>query len=343
LENAVILLLTIVEAMVNFRISLESLGTFSKHKRLAMKRIIPALFLLGIIFISCRKVFVNSGYLTTGPSLDSITFSRPDHTVIVVEENHGYDQIVGSASAPFINQLIKRGALFTNSHGIGHPSQPNYLALFSGNIQGVKNDNCLKGRTPFTTPNLAASLLQNGFTFKGFAETMPSIGYADCQYKISALTNSYLYARKHAPWVNWSGVGKNNFPDSLSLPMSQFPDDYNKLPSLSFVIPDMDNDMHNSGKPGTAASIKRADDWLKNKLGDYISWAQQHNSLFILTFDEDDFTKRNHILTLFTGPMVKPGNYPEKINHYNLYNTIQAIYELSTTGQNSTVIRDVWN
>lgn len=313
-----------------------------KMNRFNMKHLLPAFFLLGIIFTSCHKVFVNSGYVTTGPLLDSIILPRPKHIVIVMEENHGYSQILGSADAPYINGLIKTGALFTNSHGIGHPSQPNYLALFSGNIQGVKNDNCLEGRTPFKTPNLGASLLQNGFTFKGYAETMPSAGYAGCQYKISALTNSYLYARKHAPWVNWLGVGKNNFADSLSLPMSQFPDDYNKLPSLSFVIPDMDNDMHNSGPPGAGASIKRGDTWLKEKLGDYINWAQDHNSLFILTFDEDDFTKQNYILTLFIGPMVKPGEYPEKINHYNVYNTIQAIYGLSATGNNSMVIRDIW-
>lgn len=313
-----------------------------KMNRFNMKHLLPAFFLLGIIFTSCHKVFVNSGYVTTGPLLDSIILPRPKHIVIVIEENHGYSQILGSADAPYINGLIKTGALFTNSHGIGHPSQPNYLALFSGNIQGVKNDNCLEGRTPFKTPNLGASLLQNGFTFRGYAETMPSAGYAGCQYKISALTNSYLYARKHAPWVNWLGVGKNNFADSLSLPMSQFPDDYNKLPSLSFVIPDMDNDMHNSGPPGAGASIKRGDTWLKEKLGDYINWAQDHNSLFILTFDEDDFTKQNYILTLFIGPMVKPGEYPEKINHYNVYNTIQAIYGLSATGNNSMVIRDIW-
>jgi len=314
-----------------------------KMNRFNMKRILPAFFLFGVIFISCRKIFVKSGYTITGPSLDSTILPRPDHIVIVVEENHGYGQIVGSANAPYINQLIKEGALFTNSHGVGHPSQPNYLALFSGGIQGVKNDNCLERRTPFSTANLGASVLQNGFTFKGYAETMPSIGYMGCQYKISALTNSYLYARKHAPWVNWLGVGKNNFADSLSVPMSQFPTDYNQLPSLSFVIPDMDNDMHNSGQPGAAASIKRADDWLKEKLGDYINWAQQHNSLFILTFDEDDFTKQNHILTFFAGPMIKPGEYAEKINHYNVYHTIEAIYGVSNSSNGAMVIRDVWN
>lgn len=311
--------------------------------RFNMKRILPAFFLLGVIFISCRKIFVESGYIITRPPLDSTILPRPAHIVIAVEENHGYGQIVGSANAPYINQLIKTGALFTNSHGVGHPSQPNYLALFSGDIQGVKNDKCLEGRMPFTTANLGSSVLQNGFTFKGYAETTPSVGYMDCQSKISAPTKSYLYARKHAPWVNWLGVGKNNFPDSLSLPMSQFPTDYNQLPSLSFVIPDMDNDMHNSGQPGAAASIKRGDDWLKEKLGNYINWAQQHNSLFILTFDEDDFTKQSHILTLFNGPIIKPGEYPEKINHYNLYHTIEVIYGVSDSSNSAMVIRDVWN
>lgn len=307
-----------------------------------MKRT-TVLFSLLFILFSCQKIIIKSGYVTSGPPLDSIALLRPDHIIIVVDENHGYSQVVGSDNAPYINELIQSGALFTNSHGIGHPSQPNYLVLFSGNNQGVKNDNCLQDKTPFTTSNLGASLLQNGFTFKGYAQTMPSDGYLDCQYKISALTNSYLYARKHAPWVNWLGNKENNFPDSLSLPMSKFPIDYNSLPTVSFVIPDMDNDMHNSGKPGADAAIKRGDDWLKDNLESYIKWAQQHNSLFILTFDEDNFTQQNQIPTVFVGPMIKPGSYSEKINHYNVFNTIEALYGLADdSSKNATVIRDVW-
>src|SRR6187455_1705022 len=63
----------------------------------------------------------------------------PDHVVIVVLENHGFDQVVGSAAAPYINSLINDPycALFTQSYGLSHPSQPNYLQLFSGSDQGV--------------------------------------------------------------------------------------------------------------------------------------------------------------------------------------------------------------
>ena len=63
---------------------------------------------------------------------------KPDHVVIVMEENHSYADILGSASAPYINALASQGASFTDSHAITHPSEPNYLALFSGSTHVFK-------------------------------------------------------------------------------------------------------------------------------------------------------------------------------------------------------------
>src|SRR5438105_4414984 len=90
------------------------------------------------------------------------TVPRYDHVVIVVEENHGFSQILGPSiwpplafnpivwasinqPKPYLQDLYTRGlasggAVFTDSHGIDHPSQPNYLALFSGSTQGVTSD-----------------------------------------------------------------------------------------------------------------------------------------------------------------------------------------------------------
>src|SRR3989442_11512744 len=81
---------------------------------------------------------------------------RPDHVVIVIEENHSYSEIIGSPAAPYINSLAAQGALFTQSYAITHPSQPNYLDLFSGSNQEVTADSC-----PHycTTDNLALYLL----------------------------------------------------------------------------------------------------------------------------------------------------------------------------------------
>lgn len=268
---------------------------------------------------------------------------RPDHIIIVMEENHSYDAVIGSENAPYINQLAREGALFTDAHGVVHPSQPNYLAIFSGSAQGVTDDRCLDSETPYVNPNLGAALLSKGLTFKGFAQTMPSVGYLGCQYKQSDLTGGYLYARKHAPWVDWQGTNTNNIPASLSLPMSQFPKDFTKLPTVAFVIPDQDHDMHNIGEPGDSAAIQRGDQWLKENLSAYAEWAKTHNSLLIVTFDEDDFKEVNHIPTIFAGAMVKTGKYDKRIDHYNVLHTIEAMYDLPVADTtNAEPLTAIW-
>src|SRR5262245_37258153 len=80
----------------------------------------------------------------------------PDHVVIAIEENRAYSQIIGSSAAPYINSLATQGALMTNSFAIEHPSEPNYLDLFSGSNQGVTDDSCPH---TFSTPNLGGELI----------------------------------------------------------------------------------------------------------------------------------------------------------------------------------------
>jgi desulfoferrodoxin (superoxide reductase-like protein) len=269
---------------------------------------------------------------------------RPDHIIVVIEENHGYDEVIGSANAPYFTQLSKEGALFTDSHGVIHPSQPNYLAIFSGSTQGVTNDDCLDSASPYHTPNLAASLISKGFTFGGFAQNLSSVGAEDCTSLKSSITGADLYARKHTPWVNWQGDGEHNFSATVSQPMTTFPKDFSKLPTVSFVIPDMDNDMHNIGTPGDQTAIRRGDNWLRENLSAYTTWAKTHNSLLIVTFDEDDFKNVNHIPTIFVGEHVKPGKYDEKINHYSVLHTLEKMYDLpvADTTTNSDPITGIW-
>jgi acid phosphatase len=268
-----------------------------------------------------------------------------EHVIIVMEENHAYSELIGSNNAPYINKLAKDGALFTDSHGIGHPSQPNYLALFSGSTQGVKGDECLQRGTPFKTSNLGAALLAKKLTFKGFAQTMPAPGFLGCTSGFHQLTVGALYARKHCPWVNWLGTGPNCIPASLSVPMTAFPKDFDKLPTVAFVVPNMDYDMHNIGLPGNAAAIRRGDHWLKDNLSDYADWAKHHKSLLIVTFDEDDYDPQNgnHIATIFYGDKVKSGEYSEPITHYSVLHTLEEMFGLPADDDKSAApITDVW-
>jgi len=235
--------------------------------------------------------------------------------------------------------------LFTDSHGIGHPSQPNYLALFSGSTQGVKGDECLDEVTPYKTPNLGAALISKGLTFKGYAQTMPKAGSLACTYRFHIRTAGNLYARKHTPWVNWIGTGANSIPASVSLPMTDFPTDFNDLPTISFVIPNMDYDMHNIGLPGDAAAIQRGDHWLKRNLEAYAEWAKKHNSLLIVTFDEDDYDTKNgnRIPTIFYGARVNNAEYTSTINHYYVLHTLEAMYGLpSDDNVSAAPISGIW-
>ena len=87
-----------------------------------------------------------------------------DHIVVVMMENHAFDQIFApSSDAIYMRKLAKDGAVFSQSFGVTHPSQPNYLALFSGSTHGVCNDL----NHDINAPNLATRLAANGRSFAG--------------------------------------------------------------------------------------------------------------------------------------------------------------------------------
>lgn len=224
-----------------------------------------------------------------------------DHIVVVVLENHAYSQLIGRRSAPFLNSLADRGAVLTRFYAITHPSEPNYLAMFSGSTHGLSDDSCPHS---YTGPNLAASLLAAGRTFTGYSEDLPQPGFTGC--------SAGAYARKHNPWVNFAAL-----PASINQPLTAFPHDLSRLPNVSFVIPNLDNDMHD----GTVA---QGDRWLRAHLGEYADWSVNHNSLLIVTADEDDRDHDNRIATIFTGAHVRPGKYTARTDHYGLLATLLA-------------------
>jgi hypothetical protein len=261
-------------------------------------------------------------------SIAQNSIPHPDHVVVLIMENHGYEDIIGNANAPFINSLAQENALLNSSFGLIHPSQPNYLMLFSGSGQGVTNDNTPAG-IPFTTANIGASLIQSGLTFKAFSDGLPSVGFTG--------SSSGSYRRKHAPWANWQGTGTNGISSTKHRPFTDFPTNYSQLPTVSFVVPDQSHDMHDG-------TIAEGDAWVETNMSAYITWAKTHNSLFILTFDEDDGNNLNHIVTIFAGEMVEPGTYSTGCNHYDVLRTMEEMYDLPYAGNSATAtaITSVW-
>jgi len=254
-------------------------------------------------------------------TLAAAAMPQPAHVVIVVEENRG--NILGNKSAPFMNALATHGANMAQSFAETHPSEPNYLALFAGSTFGVTKDSCpVDGGN---TPNLGSELLTAGYTFVGFAEDLPTVGSPVC--------SAGKYARKHVPWANFTNV-----PAANSVPFSAFPmGNYGSLPTVSFVIPNNDDNMHDG-------SIAQADTWLNRQLSGYANWAVANNSLLVVTWDEDDDSDRNQIPTMIYGAHVQPGTYNEQISHYNLLSTLEQMYGLPKTGNaaNAPPIATIW-
>lgn len=237
----------------------------------------------------------------------------PDHVLIVVFENKAFGQIDGSG-APYLSSLMSHSAVYTQSHALTHPSQPNYIALFSGDPHGVTDDGC--PARFHDTPNLGRQLLDAGRTFTGYSEGLPRAGFTGC--------SSGKYAAKHNPWVDF-----DNLPASVNQPATAMPGDYAKLPTVSFLIPDLCDDMHD-------CHVGDGDTWSRTHLDPYARWAQQHNSILIVTFDEDNHSDGNRILTMFTGARSTPGRYADPITHYDVLRTIETWYGLTPLAHAAT-------
>jgi acid phosphatase len=271
-----------------------------------------------------KSAFLAAILLAAGACLfaGDLTRSRWDHVVIVIEENHSLSQV---GESPYFGSLASRGTLFTRSFAVAHPSQPNYIAIFSGSTHGIRDD----WRHDLSAPNLALSLAAAGLTFAAFSEGLPRTGFRG--------ERAGDYVRKHAPWASFTNV-----PDAANRPLTDFPaGSFTDLPTVSFVIPNMRNDMHDG-------SVADGDQWLHDHLESYARWAVLHDSLLIVTFDEGPGSQApadTPIATIMVGAHVRAGLSDQQITHYSVLRLIEDIYGLPYIGEDSSAakITGIWN
>ena len=246
---------------------------------------------------------------------------RYDHVVIVIEENHSASEVRDS---PYMTSLAARGTVLTRSYAVAHPSQPNYIALFSGSTQGIRDDM----RHDVTAPNLATALIGAGLSFASYSEGLPLVGFRGM--------SSGRYVRKHNPSASFLNV-----PDAVNLPFSSFPSsDYASLPTVAFVAPNLDNDMHDG-------SVAAGDEWLRQRIDGYAQWSKDHNSLLVVTFDEgqgQEPVATTPITTILVGARVRRGTFDWPLTHYSLLRMVEDFYGLPPMGEERYAQRivDIW-
>lgn len=266
---------------------------------------------------------------------------KPTHVIVVVEENYAYDEIIGNSLCPTLNAVSKMSntALFNNYYAIEHPSEPNYLDMFSGKNQGITSDVSGQNGGPLSDCNLGASLIQKGYTFAGYSEDQPSLGFYN--------NDDPPYYTKHCPWINWIGTTNNDsIPVVDDIPYSHingytsgpiFPDsnNYSSLPTVTWVIPNSINDMHDGSE---SSALPAGDSWFKTNIMPLVRWClnPSNNSVLFVTWDEDDGSQGNKVVMMATSSLISGGTYSTSLNHYGWLRTIEEMYSLTECANSAT-------
>jgi len=252
------------------------------------------------------------------------------HVFLVVMENHSYSQIWDKASTPYITALGKKYARATNYYALTHPSLPNYLMMYAGSNYGITK-NCIPSDScHINAVHLADNLQAKGLRWKGYMESMP----APC-----TLTYAGKYAPRHNPFIYFDDI-RNNLKRCRRhvVPLTALPFNLASAattPNFAMIIPNVCNDMH-------SCSIKTGDDWLKAQLPPILASpaCTVKRCLVILTFDEDNGSEKNRVLTIFAGSAAKPGAVSAAAyNHYSLLRTIENIFGLPTQTKNDAAAK----
>jgi phosphatidylinositol-3-phosphatase len=261
----------------------------------------------------------------------------PSKVVVVVLQDRASDAIA-HPKWDYLNSVAASGLVYTNSHGVTHPSTPNSLAIYSGSTQGITDN----GRHhSFTAPTLADRLFGAGLSFSGYAESLPADGS-----QVSEAGNSEhpdLYTRNINPMAMFPSPANQQ----VNKTFASFPTgDFASLPTVSYVIPNNLNNSHgsNEAEPWAGSPDEedndilrdRADNWLAANIDAYLQWAKTNNSLLIITQDEERWTGGSSptITTIVNGDedLFVAGTNNLYFNHYNLLRTLTDMYGLDPLG-----------
>jgi hypothetical protein len=205
------------------------------------------------------------------------------------------------------------GRSLVNYFAVAHPSQPNYIAQIGGSTLGVTGD----GVYNLPQSNLVDLMETKGVSWKTYQENYPG----NCDPSAYLPATNPLYYRKHNPFISFDNIRTNAVRCAKIVNSAQLDIDLANaaFPQYSYYTPNINNDAHNT-------NITYAGLWLDNFLSLRLSKFPA-NTFVVVTWDEDDYTEANQVLTFFldpTGSLFKQGSVDNTLyNHYSLLATIE--------------------
>jgi hypothetical protein len=231
--------------------------------------------LVGALLLSVVAMVAGCGSASSSAHSSAYTTPAhgPAHIVVIMMENHATNEILGNTTdAPYINQLASQYGVATQYYGVTHPSLPNYLALISGDTQGIFDDcspgpgvtcapeefqaNASYSKTQLLTDQqeqtaahaphsfngqtIADQLDAQHLTWKAYMENMPAPGF------LGDNVDQGLYRAKHNPFVYFHNIANDPAQLTRVVPATQLSDDLqaDNLPNFAFLAPNQCHDMH---------------------------------------------------------------------------------------------------
>lgn len=220
-------------------------------------------------------------------------------------ENHGYNQIVGSSAAPYINSLISQYGSATNFFAEGHPSLPNYIAMTSGSTQGITDD-ANPSAHPLNVENIFHQL--GSGQSQSLEESMPSNCYGSDFIDAK-------YSAHHNPMAYYTNRGTDC--QNYDIPLSSTP---SFTPKFTFVTPNQTDNMH-------SGTISQGDSFLQSFIPKITSTTdyQAGKTVVFVTWDEDEGSENNHVPTIIINPNGAHDASACQGTQYTLYSMLRFV------------------
>jgi phospholipase C len=226
---------------------------------------------------------------------------------LIVMENHSASEAL---TGTFTASLAAKYGVANNYHAITHPSVPNYLALTSGSTWGLADDSYHS----LPEQDLGTQLTAAGVTWRAYME---GLGDGGC------LNSPVPYDPGHNPFAYYGGACPSNV-----VPFTSFAGDLAaNTPRFSWITPDRCHDTHD-------CPVATGDDWLQQTMGQITrSAAWTNNGVLFITWDEDDSSASNQVLTLVITPNLGHRASNKQYNHYSLLATIEDLMGVGRLGR----------
>ncbi|TLX69364.1 MAG: hypothetical protein E6L03_00215 [Thaumarchaeota archaeon] len=262
-----------------------------------------------------------SGSNTTQINMNTPLNNSIKHVIIIVMENKGYTQVIGSGNAPYQNQLANNYASASKYYGVYPDSLPNYISLISG-YPYLTKDKDPDAISPLKEHTIVNLLQSKNLSWKGYFEDMPQV----CHLKDSG--GSGFDLRNDDSCKNT--VGLDEFYKDLS---------NQTIPNYSFIVP---NNIHNTHD----STVTEGDHWLSNFVPKIINSSKFNNTALFIVYDEGKKNDKSgfgsgiyavnggQLPLLLVSPLANKGFVSSlEYTHYNLLTTVEKILNLGNLGK----------